>query len=147
MQNTKLADYAPKFRAAGVRYVANASPLGMALFREAGPPDWHPAHEGLRKAAAECAKVAKENGLNIAELASTFAFTGRDRFQLDTTFIGLENKSDVQKAIKAWKRVKAQEEGKEEPLEIEKSVLATVQQILAPYKDYSWQSPTEKEIA
>ncbi|KAI9497564.1 NADP-dependent oxidoreductase domain-containing protein [Zychaea mexicana] len=147
LQNTKLAEYTPKFRAAGVRYVANASPLGMALFRDAGPPQWHPAHAELRNAAKQSAEYAKENGLNISELASMFAFTGRDIFQLNTTYIGLENKEDVQKALAAWKRVKDREQDLEKPTETETKVLDKVRELLATYKDYSWQSPTPRELA
>ncbi|KAI8145935.1 NADP-dependent oxidoreductase domain-containing protein [Fennellomyces sp. T-0311] len=147
LQNTKLAEYTPKFRAAGVRYVTSASPLAMALFRDAGPPDWHPAHAQLRDAAKQAALFAKENGLNISELASMFAFTGRDIFNLNTTYIGLENKEDVKKALAAWKRVKAREQNKEKPTETETKVLDKIRELLAPYKDYSWQSPTAKELA
>ncbi|KAI7859697.1 NADP-dependent oxidoreductase domain-containing protein [Circinella umbellata] len=147
LQNTKLAEYTPKFRAAGVKYVANASPLGMALFRDAGPPEWHPAHAELRQAAKECAEYTREQGLNISELASMFSFTGRDTFQLNTTYIGLENKEDVQKALKAWKRVKAREQNLEKTTDLETKVLDKIRELLAPYKDYSWQSPTAKELA
>lgn len=147
LQNTKLAEYAPKFRAAGVRYVQSASPLAMALFRDAGPPAWHPAHEQLRAAAKKCADLTKEKGLNISELASMFAFSGRDIFRLDTTVIGLENKTDVQRAFQAWQRVKARQEGKDTVPEFETRALEEIDAILKPYKDYSWESPTEKERA
>ncbi|KAI9314124.1 NADP-dependent oxidoreductase domain-containing protein [Dichotomocladium elegans] len=147
LQNTSLADYTPKFHAAGVRYVANASPLGMALFRNAGPPDWHPAHAELRAAAAKCASVAKENGIDIAELASIFSFTGRDTFNLNCTYIGLENKEDVQKAIATWKRVKARQQQLEQPSDIERKVVEEINALLAPYKNYSWESPSPRELA
>ena len=44
LQNTLFADYAPKFKAAGVRYLMNASPLCMALLRDEKTPEWHPAY-------------------------------------------------------------------------------------------------------
>ncbi|ORX42509.1 Aldo/keto reductase [Hesseltinella vesiculosa] len=146
LQNTKLADYAPKFRAAGVRYLFNASPLNMALFRDAGPPDWHPAHEQLRAAAKQCSQVAKANDLNISSLASLFAFTGRATFQLNSTVIGLSRKEEVQQAIAAWKTAKAREQGTEQIPDIEANTLKEIHDILSPYKDYSWQSPTPKEL-
>lgn len=147
LQNTKFAEYAPKFRAAGVRYVMSASPLAMALFRDAGPPAWHPAHAELRAAAAQAALVAKNAGLNISELASKFAFTGRDTFNLQSTVIGLENKDDVKKAIEAWQSVKRRQRGEEQVPESEVKVLEEIHALLAPYKDYSWESPTAKERA
>ncbi|KAI8089607.1 NADP-dependent oxidoreductase domain-containing protein, partial [Halteromyces radiatus] len=146
LQNTSLADYASLFRQAGVRYILNASPLNMALFREAGPPEWHPAHSELRQAAQQCAQVAKDNGLNISTLASMFAFSGRSAFQLDSTVIGLEKKEEVQQAVAAWKVVKAREEGSIQVPDIETKVLDQINSLLEPYKNYSWQSPTPKEL-
>ncbi|KAG0172805.1 hypothetical protein DFQ28_007007 [Apophysomyces sp. BC1034] len=146
LQNTQLANFAPKFRAAGVRYILNASPLSMAMFREAGPPEWHPAHAELRAAAHQCAELAKENSLNISDLASKFAFSGRDTFQLSSTVIGLEKREEVQKAVASWKSVKAREQGIELIPEIETQVMNKVITILAPFKDFSWQSPSPKEL-
>lgn len=147
LQNSKLAEYVPKFRAAGVRYIANASPLGMALFRDAGPPDWHPAHADLREAAKACAQAAKENGLNIAELASIYSFSGREPSNLDCTYIGCENADDVKRALDTLERVKARKQGTETPSEQEVQVLEKIRSLLAPYQNYSWQSPTPKELA
>ncbi|CAM0136285.1 hypothetical protein VKS41_006911 [Umbelopsis sp. WA50703] len=147
LQNTSLADFAPRLRAAGVKYVFNASPLGMALFRPAGPPDWHPAHAELRAAAHKCAVYAQEQGLSIAELASTFSFSGRDQFGLDTTVIGLEKAEEVEKAMAAWKLVKAREAGTAQVPDAETATLAKINEILAAYKNYSWKSPQDKEIA
>ena len=147
LQNTTLADYAPRFRAAGVRYVFNASPLGMAMFRPSGPPDWHPAHAELRAAAQQCATTAQDLGLNIAELASTFSFSGRDQFGLDTTVIGLERPEEVEKAMLAWKLVKEREAGIKSIPDVEVQALEKIHKILAPYKNYSWESPSAKEIA
>ncbi|KAI8075106.1 Aldo/keto reductase family-domain-containing protein [Gongronella butleri] len=146
LQNTKLAEYAEKFRAAGVRTVFSASPLNMALFRDAGPPEWHPAHAELRAAAKQCSELAAANGLNISSLASLFAFSGRATFNLDSTVIGLERKEEVQKAVAAWKTVKAREDGTETIPANEAKVLEQIHTILAPYKDYSWQSPSPKEL-
>ncbi|GAB5593381.1 hypothetical protein Unana1_08281 [Umbelopsis nana] len=147
LQNTTFADYAPRFRAAGVRYLLNASPLGMALFRPAGPPDWHPAHAELRAAAHQCANTAQELGLNIAELASTFSFSGRDQFGLDTTVIGLEKPEEVDMAVNAWKLVKEREAGTKTVPQVEVEALEKIHSILAPYKNYSWESPSAKELA
>jgi aryl-alcohol dehydrogenase-like predicted oxidoreductase len=147
LQNTTLADYAPRFRAAGVRYLFNASPLSMAMFRSAGPPDWHPAHTELRKAAHQCATIAQEHGLDIAELASTFSFSGRDQFGLDTTVIGLQKAEEVERAMEAWKLVKEREAGTKTVPQAEIDAVQKIHEVLAPYKNYSWQSPSDKEMA
>ncbi|KAF7725179.1 hypothetical protein EC973_000345 [Apophysomyces ossiformis] len=146
LQNTQLADYTPRFRGAGVRYLLNASPLAMALFREAGPPDWHPAHAELRAAARECAEFSKANGFNISDLASKFSFTGRETFKLDSTVIGLEKKEEVQKAFASWRSAKARKEGTEQISDKETEVLRRISAILSPHKDYTWQSPSPKEL-
>jgi aryl-alcohol dehydrogenase-like predicted oxidoreductase len=140
LQNTLFADYAPKFRAAGVHYLMNASPLCMALLRDAKTPDWHPAHSGIREAADKATALAAENGLSIADLASRFSFQGRDKFQLDSTVIGLARKSEVQDAIRSWK------DSKRENTEKEDKVYEEIHQLFAPHKNYTWQSPTDKEL-
>jgi aryl-alcohol dehydrogenase-like predicted oxidoreductase len=139
--NTKLADYTPRFRAAGVGYIFNASPLSMALLRDAGPPDWHPAHAGIREAGKKAATLAAENGVSISNLASRFAFKGRDTFGLDSTVIGLARQSEVQDAMKAWKSVK-----NNEMTDKEQEVLDQVLEIFEPHKNFSWKSPSEKEM-
>lgn len=49
--------------------VINASVLSMGLLSEQGPPSWHPAPEELKAAAREAARVAREFGLDLADLA------------------------------------------------------------------------------
>ncbi|CAO3649240.1 unnamed protein product [Cunninghamella echinulata] len=147
LQNTSLSEYAHTFREEyGVRYLLNASPLNMALFRESGPPDWHPAHQELRQAAQQCCDLAKTNGFNIASLASRFAFNGRKQFNLDSTVIGLATKEEVKQAMDAWRLVKQRESGEEKVSENEVKVMDQIFSILAPYKNYSWQSPSNKEL-
>jgi hypothetical protein len=85
--------------------------------------------------------------LNIAELASTFSFSGRDQFGLDTTVIGLEKPEEVEKAMLAWKLVKEREAGTKSVPDVEVQALEKIHRILAPYKNYSWESPSAKEIA
>ncbi|GAN06859.1 L-galactose dehydrogenase-like [Mucor ambiguus] len=141
LQNTLFAEYAPKFRAAGVKYLMNASPLCMALLRDAKTPEWHPAHAGIREAADKATALAAKNGLSISDLASRFSFQGRDEFQLDSTVIGLARKSEVQDAIRCWKDVKNRKNS-----ELEDKVLQEIHGYFEPYKNFSWQSPTDKEL-
>ncbi|KAI8363952.1 NADP-dependent oxidoreductase domain-containing protein [Blakeslea trispora] len=140
LQNTLFADYAPKFKAAGVRYLVNASPLCMALLRDEKTPEWHPAYPAIREAADKAAAIAKENGLSISDLASRFAFQGRDQHGFDATLIGLARKSEVQDAMRAWK------DSKRKNTEVEDRVFEQIHALFAPHKNYSWQSPTDKEL-
>ncbi|KAI8638529.1 NADP-dependent oxidoreductase domain-containing protein [Parasitella parasitica] len=141
LQNTLFAEYAPKFRAAGVRYLMNASPLCMALLRDGKTPDWHPAHASIREAADKSAAKAAENGLSISDLASRFSFQGRDEFQLNSTVIGLARKSEVVDAIRCLIDVKTRKNSEKEEM-----VLEEIHSYFKPYKNYTWQSPTDKEL-
>ncbi|KAI8977249.1 NADP-dependent oxidoreductase domain-containing protein [Mycotypha africana] len=144
LQNTKLADYAPKLRKAGVKYIMNASPLCMALLREGKTPDWHPAHKELREAADKAAVVTREQyGLAISDLASRFSFQGKDEIGINSTLIGLARKSEVQDALRCWRDGKERKENSEK----ENQAYALIFKLLEPYKNYSWQSPTTKELA
>ncbi|KAI7861637.1 NADP-dependent oxidoreductase domain-containing protein [Spinellus fusiger] len=145
LNNTQFADYAPRFRAAGVRYLLNASPLSMGLFREMGPPEWHPIHPDVKVAAQKCNALTKENNLSISEIASRFSFSGRSRFNLDTTVIGIGNREEAQKAAAALERVKAIENGTETLSAQEQQIEEQIHALLKPYKDMTWQSPTDKE--
>ena len=124
----------------GVRYLVNASPLCMALLRDEKTPEWHPAYPAIREAADKAAAIAKEKGLSISDLASRFAFQGRDQHGFDATLIGLARKPEVQDAMRAWK------DSKRKNTEVEDRVFEQIHALFAPHKNYSWQSPTDKEL-
>ena len=64
-----LLDEIPFYQSEGLGII-NASVLSMGLLSEAGPPAWHPAPEELKAAAAEAARVAREEfGVDLADLA------------------------------------------------------------------------------
>lgn len=142
LQNTSLADYAPKFRAAGVKYIMNASPLCMALLRDEATPEWHPAHSGIREAADKAAKIAAKNKLSLADLANRFSFQGKTTFGLDSTVLGLARKSEVQDAVRTLKDVKEREN-----TETENKVYAEIDELFKSVKNFSWKSPTDIELA
>ncbi len=71
LQNTTLATKAAeRLRAAGVKVVPNASPLGMGLLRKVGPntetSDWHPAPYPLRAAIKRASDFCEEHEENIS---------------------------------------------------------------------------------
>ena len=53
--------------------IINASCLSMGLLTASGPPDWHPAPQELKDAAARAAQVASGKGQDISELALVWA--------------------------------------------------------------------------
>ncbi|RUS34479.1 hypothetical protein BC938DRAFT_480208 [Jimgerdemannia flammicorona] len=117
----------------------------MGLFRPSGPPEWHPAHAELREAARKAMEVSKAAGFNIAKLASQYAFKAREEIGVDSTIIGLKMKEQVEEAVETWTEVKERERGLIEIPKAERKVMDEVLALLAPYHDYSWESPTKKE--
>lgn len=113
----------------------------MALLRDGPTPAWHPGHSGIREAADKSAVIAAENGLSLADLANRFSFQGRDTFGLDSTVLGLARKSEVQDAIRTWKDVKERPNS-----EVENKVFEQIHKLFEPVKDFSWQSPTDREL-
>ncbi|KAK2741589.1 hypothetical protein FQN57_005572 [Myotisia sp. PD_48] len=79
LQNTLLATQGlPRFCAAGVDMVLNASPLGMGLLRQRGVPignmgDFHPAPDLLRDAIHQASNWAAEQGEKIEVVAIRYA--------------------------------------------------------------------------
>jgi D-arabinose 1-dehydrogenase len=68
----------PKFIAAGVDVVPNASPLGMGLLRSDGVPvgamgDWHPAPRGLREVVSNAAEFCESYGEKLEVIAVRYA--------------------------------------------------------------------------
>ena len=49
--------------------VINASPIGMGLLHNGGPPDWHPAKEEIRIACRKAVEYCNSRGVDITKLA------------------------------------------------------------------------------
>jgi len=62
----------PTAMALGIGLI-NASPLHMRVLTDTGAPDWHPAPEMLYAPVAEAARICREAGTTIADLAMQFA--------------------------------------------------------------------------
>src|SRR5205085_7799564 len=54
--------------------VLNASPLGMGLLTNQGPPPWNPAGEEIRAACRRGAELCRERGADIAFLGMQFCY-------------------------------------------------------------------------
>ena len=79
LQNTRLLSHGlARLIAAGVSVVPNASPLGMGLLRQQGPPigamgNWHPAPHDLRQAVHTASKWAAQQGEKLEVVAVRFS--------------------------------------------------------------------------
>lgn len=70
----------------------NASPLHMGILSDAGPPPWHPAPESVLRAGRAAAAWCREQGVNLAEIALSFAF-GYDG--VTSTLVGMSTEAKV----------------------------------------------------
>src|SRR4029077_14643400 len=50
----------------------NASPLHMGVLTEQGAPEWHPAPAEIREAGKKVAKLCRDRGRSVSELALRF---------------------------------------------------------------------------
>lgn len=68
LQDRTLLPWLPWFAARGIG-VVNASPLGMGLLTDGGPPDWHPAPARVRSACSKAAAACRSAGMSLADAA------------------------------------------------------------------------------
>lgn len=76
LNDSSLLEVLPALEERGVG-VINASCLSMGLLTQSGPPDWHPAPQQLREAAAAATACAAGRGVDIARLALMWAIKVR----------------------------------------------------------------------
>ncbi|KAJ1923325.1 hypothetical protein IWQ60_005958 [Tieghemiomyces parasiticus] len=135
LHNRQFQDYAPRFRAFGVKYLINASPLSMGLLRASrDPPDWHPANDALRAAAREAVALCRKRGLDIAELATRFSLDGNTDGMFDTTVLGISNAHEIRQAVE-WLNAGPVTD----PVAAE--TLQDLLEIFRPFEAYTWPSP------
>ena len=147
LQNSTLATKGvARLQAAGVDVVPNASLLGMGMLRHVGipvggQPDWHPAPQDLRKAAAKASDFVAQHGerLEVISLrwaletwlevgspvgslgdpASGVPFTRESNQavggrRLGISVIGVSNLSELMKTMEVWRSIlDGLEDGKE----------------------------------
>lgn len=102
----------------------NASPLGMGLLTEAGPPAWHPAPKKVVKAARQAAGACRRHGVNIAALALQFALQYQG---VAATLVGMSSPQQVEMNLKAV------------GVAPDPDLLAQVQAIIKPVANIPWQ--------
>jgi D-arabinose 1-dehydrogenase len=109
LQNNLLAEYAPRFKAAGVKTIINGSPLSMGLLRAEPAPEWHPAAPALKAACVQASKhVEGVYGQKLADVALRYSlgFEG-------TTCSGCSSMEELDTALGAWEIVKSRKQNGE----------------------------------
>lgn len=125
LQDQRLAATARRLNAAGIS-VFNASPLGMGLLTDQGPPDWHPGHANVHAAAAEAARLCREAGTDLSRVALQFAFQTAAENGIASTVVGMSKASNLTRNLEAL------------TTPVDPEVLAAVTAILAPVLDKGW---------
>lgn len=125
LQDRRLAASARRLNAAGIS-VFNASPLGMGLLTDQGPPDWHPGHASVHAAAAEAASLCREAGTDLSRVALQFALQNAAQNGIASTIVGMSKPSNLTRNIEAL------------TVPIDPEILAAVEAILEPVLDKGW---------
>lgn len=125
LQDQRLAASARRLNAAGIS-VFNASPLGMGLLTNQGPPVWHPGHASVQAAAAEAARLCREAGTDLSHVALQFALQTAADKGMASTVVGMSKPSNLSRNIEAL------------TAPIDADILAAVEAVLAPVLDKGW---------
>ncbi|KAL1922048.1 uncharacterized protein VTP21DRAFT_10690 [Calcarisporiella thermophila] len=146
LQNTLFSSAAPQFLTYGIRWLINASPIGMGLLRDNGPQPWHPASPDLLDACHKASAFCREVGVNLPQLAMKFAYEAVPQ-KFVTTLVGCLEPKEVECALESWLQVinrRAEGNSGESAVisnENERYALERVKSILAAHKDETWPSP------
>jgi aryl-alcohol dehydrogenase-like predicted oxidoreductase len=125
LQDQRLAPVARRLASRGVT-VFNASPLGMGLLTAGGPPDWHPAHDSVKDAAAEAARRCAALGADLSFVALQFALRTAASAGVASTVIGMSKPDNLHRNLEAL------------TTPLDPAVLAAVEEIMAPVLDIGW---------
>lgn len=124
LQNDRLLhELLPACEGRGVG-VLNASPLGMGLLTNQGPPAWHPAGDDIKAACRAAAELCRGRGADVAELGMQFC-VAETRF---ATVTGTARRAELEVNLRAVASPPDPE------------LLAAVRAVLAPVQGRSWPS-------
>lgn len=125
LQNQRLlTEFLPVAERHGVG-VLNASPLGMGLLTNQGPPPWHPGQPEVKAACRLAAELCRERGADISFLGMQFCLAeGR----IPSTITGTAQKAELDVNLRAL------------ATPIDPGLLADVRAVLEPVRDVTWPS-------
>lgn len=166
LQNDRLAlEGLASFREAGVSCVCNASPLAIGLLRENGVPvgdlgDFHPAPQGLRRAAKRAADYVEARGESFAALALRHSLRRAQSLSTAdfrvTTIMGITTTTEMEDNLAAAREVLRFSNGTcwlwtadLDPsahvdsckVKEDDALCTAVQEILGPWHNYCFPSP------
>ncbi|KAL4762808.1 Aldo/keto reductase family-domain-containing protein [Aspergillus foveolatus] len=161
LQNDRLErEGLQAFKEAGVNCVCNSSPLASGLLRGEGVPiaalgDWHPAPEGLRRAAHAAAVYVASQGEVLARLALRYALRRAQHCSTSDVRVGTimggttvaEIEENVTTALKVLQRSNGRLQWSSQGIggwtdnrdaQLDQHLSRAVQQILGKWKNYSF---------
>ncbi|KAL4866125.1 hypothetical protein BDV12DRAFT_210670 [Aspergillus spectabilis] len=171
LQNDRLkTEGLQAFKDAGVKCVCSSSPLASGLLRDEGVPvgtlgDWHPAPEGLRRAAHAAAVYVASQGGSLATLAVRYALRrAQDSSKLEFrvgTIIGCTSVGEVEDNTTTalhvlgrhngvWQWSGKPEQGCQiasdnQTIKSDQRLFSEVQRILGPWRNYSFGDDREAQ--
>jgi L-galactose dehydrogenase len=119
---TLLTELLPTAERHGVG-VLNASPLGMGLLTNQGPPPWHPGSEEIKAACRAAAELCRTRGADVSVLGMQFC-AGEP--SISSTITGAATVNELRTNLRALA----------EP--IDAGLLADIQAVLAPVRNRTW---------
>lgn len=132
LYNTRLrTELLPLAQRRGVT-VINASPLGMGLLSDGGPPAWHPAPQPLKNACAQAAAFCRERGVSLAEVALQFSLQTPG---VSSTVVGMATPELVNRNVAALRS------------QPNHDILRAVRAILQPVEGATWPSGRPEWVA
>ncbi|KAH9523057.1 hypothetical protein Btru_065635, partial [Bulinus truncatus] len=97
MNDNILKDWLPYFKRKQIG-VINASPIGMGLLSNRGPPDWHPAQQNIKNHCAMAAAFCQEKNVDISRLALKFSL---NQEEIPTTLVSTASLENLMKNLNA----------------------------------------------
>jgi L-galactose dehydrogenase len=101
----------------------NASPLHLRILTAEGAPEWHPAHEAVKRAGRQVAATCQESGFHVADVALRFCL---DYPHVASTLVGMSKQRHVEQNLRAM------------DLEIPPGLLNKIQTLIEPVKNKVW---------
>lgn len=138
LQNNSLAQYVPKFQAAGIKSIINGSPLSMGLLRAEPAPEWHPASPDLKTACVEASRhVESRHGQKLADVALRYSFGFEG-----TTCVGCSTLQELEAALEARDAVLTQKKSGKGG-EADERIFDDLRRILVGDHEMAWPVPPQ----